>query len=50
MLVEQLDVGNPLVPKDLKVIELPHAEGEKLAQLAGRVWGSQMRGVEGNGM
>ena len=49
MLVEQLDVGNPLVPKDLKVIELPHAEGEKLAQLAGRVWGSQMRGVEGNG-
>ena len=49
MLVEQLDVGNPLVPKDLKVIELPHAEGEKLAQLAGRVWGSQMRGVAGNG-
>ena len=48
MLVEQLDVGNPLVPKDLKVIELPDAEGEKLAQLAGRVWGSQMRGVEGN--
>ena len=49
MLVEQLDVGNPLVPKDLKVIELPHAEGEKLAQLAGRVWGSQMRSVEGSG-
>ncbi|MDP7220087.1 MAG: secretin N-terminal domain-containing protein, partial [Arenicellales bacterium] len=49
MLVEQLDVGNPLVPKDLKVIELPHAEGEKLAQLASRVWSSQMRGVEGNG-
>ena len=50
MIVEQLDVGNPLVsPRNLKVIELPHAEGEKLAQLAGRVWGSQMRGVEGNG-
>ena len=49
MIVEQLDVGNPLVPKDLKVIELPHAEGEKLAQLAGRVWVSQMRSVEGNG-
>ena len=49
MIVEQLDVGNPFQPKDLKVIELPHAEGEKLAQLAGRVWGSQMRGVEGNG-
>ena len=49
MVVEQLDVGNPFQPKDLKVIELPHAEGEKLAQLAGRVWGSQMRGVEGNG-
>ncbi|HAH98135.1 MAG TPA: hypothetical protein DCO70_02295, partial [Verrucomicrobiales bacterium] len=48
MIVEQLDVGNPLTPKDLKVIELPNAEGEKLAQLAGRVWGSQMRGVEGN--
>ena len=42
-------LGTPCQPKDLKVIELPHAEGEKLAQLAGRVWGSQMRGVEGNG-
>ena len=49
MIVEQLDVGNPFQPKELKVIELPHAEGEKLAQLAGRVWGLQMRGVEGNG-
>ena len=47
MIVEQLDVGNPNVAKEIKVIELPDDEGEELAKLAARVWGAQMRGVEG---
>ena len=47
MIVEQLDVGNPNVAKEIKVIELPDDEGEELSKLASRVWGAQMRGVEG---
>ena len=43
MIVEQLDVGNPNVAKEIKVIELPDDEGEQLAKLAARVWGTQMR-------
>ena len=37
MIVEQLDVGNPNVAKEIKVIELPDDEGEELAKLAARV-------------
>ena len=48
MIVEQLDVGNPIQPKEIKVIELPNEEGESLSKLAGQVWGAQMRGVEGS--
>ena len=48
MIVEQLDVGNPIQPKDIKVVELPNDNGESLSKLAGQVWGSQMRGVEGS--
>ena len=48
MIVEQLDVGNPIQPKDIKVVELPNDNGESLSKLAGQVWGAQMRGVEGS--
>ena len=47
MIVEQLDVGNPNVAKEIKVVALPDDDGEELAKLAARVWGAQMRGVEG---
>ncbi|MDP6891920.1 MAG: secretin N-terminal domain-containing protein [Verrucomicrobiota bacterium] len=48
MIVEQLDVGNPIQPKDIKVVELPNEEGESISKLASQVWGAQMRGVEGS--
>ena len=49
MIVEQLDVGNPIQPKNIKVIELPNDQGESISKLATQIWGAQMRGVEGSG-
>ena len=42
MIVEQLDVGNPNVAKEIKVIELPDGEGEELAKWRQGL-GAQMR-------